>query len=140
MTSKIFYFSEDITFELDNNKAVSKWLETVCTQENKELVSLNYIFCSDGYLLKINQEHLNHDYYTDVISFPLSTDVVEGDIFISIDRVKENAAALKVSFDKELHRVMVHGLLHFLGYRDKTEEEQTKMTLKEDSYLDQFNS
>jgi len=86
-------------------------------------------------LLNINKLYLDHDYYTDVISFPMSKDPIEGDIFISIDRVKENAQNLKVSFSEELHRVMVHGLLHFLGYDDKTKEAQKKMTEMEDECL-----
>lgn len=140
MTSNIIqFFTEDIDFSLDNTEAITVWLTKVCEQENKALDIVNYIFCTDEYLLKINQEHLNHDYYTDVISFPYSTEVVEGDIFISIDRIKENAISHKVTFKQELSRVMVHGLLHFLGYRDKTVQEQTLMTSKENYYLDQLS-
>ncbi len=135
MSNTINFFSEDIEFSLDNPAETISWLESVCNKENKPLEALSIIFCSDAYLLNINQEHLNHDFYTDVISFPYSTDKVEGDIFISIDRVRENAQNLDVSFTKELNRVMVHGLLHFLGYKDKTDEEITVMRRKEDYYL-----
>jgi len=138
-SDKINFFNEDISFELENADMVQSWLLSVASEEKQEVRSLNYIFCSDEYLLNINKEYLNHDYYTDVISFPMSTEVIEGDIFISIDRVRENAHSNKATFDNELNRVMIHGLLHFLGYGDKTPEESTLMRTKENKYLDQFN-
>lgn len=140
MTSNtIQFFTEDLDFNLEQADKITAWLTAVCSEENKPLDGLNYIFCSDEYLLKINQDHLQHDYYTDVISFPYSTEIVEGDIFISIDRVRDNASTHGVDFLHELHRVMVHGLLHFLGYLDKSPEEKLLMTEKEDFYLDQFS-
>ena len=135
----INFFTEEIDFVLDQTLPYSSWLENVCIAENKTIEVINYIFCSDEYLLKINQEHLQHDFYTDVISFPFAKDPIEGDIFISIERVKENALTHKVDFFTELKRVMVHGILHFLGYDDKDEQDQKVMSNKEDFYLNQFN-
>jgi len=114
---------------------VISWLQSIAHKEGKSIENINYIFCSDDYLLNINNLYLDHDYYTDVISFPMSTDPIEGDVFISIDRIKENAENLKLPFLDELHRVMVHGLLHFLGYDDKTDEAQVKMTAMENLCL-----
>ena len=140
MTSNtIQFFTEDIEFDLRDAENITAWLTDVCHNEDTPLDVLTYIFCSDAYLLKINQDHLDHDYYTDVISFPYSTEEVEGDIFISIDRVRENAATHGVEFLHELKRVMVHGLLHFLGYLDKSPVEKQLMTDKENFYLDQLS-
>jgi len=138
-SSTIQFFTEDIDFDFKDAENITAWLTDVCKQEETPLDVLSYIFCSDKYLLKINQDHLDHDYFTDVISFPYSTDVVEGDIFISIDRVRDNASTHSVEFSHELHRVMVHGLLHFLGYLDKSPEEKLLMTDKENFYLDQLS-
>ncbi|MCL4107804.1 UNVERIFIED_CONTAM: hypothetical protein GTU68_027189 [Idotea baltica] len=101
---------------------------------------INYIFCSDEYLLEINQNYLKHDYYTDIISFPYSEkpSPLQGDIFISIDRVMENAKDREISFEKELLRVVSHGFLHFCGYKDKTEEEQENMRRKEEEMMQLF--
>ena len=134
----INFFSEDVDYILENHNPVHDWLVGVATHENRKIKELNYIFCSDDYLLDINKQYLNHDYYTDVITFDNSDDdseEIEGDIFISIDRVKENAADSKTFFSHELHRVMVHGLLHLIGYADKSEEEITQMREKEEAYL-----
>jgi len=103
--------------------------------EGSQVGNVNYIFVSDDTLLELNKTHLNHDYLTDILSFQLEDDPAEGDIFISIDRVKENAESYTVTFDNELCRVIAHGMLHFLGYKDKTEEEQKVMRKKEDLYL-----
>ena len=133
----IEFTSEDIDFDLADKAAVSQWLFRVIEAEGFDLETLNYIFCSDEYLLQMNQRYLNHDTYTDVITFDLSEEegVIEGDIFISIDRVKDNAEQLQVSSTDELHRVMAHGLLHLLGYSDKTETDQQQMRQKEDYCL-----
>ncbi len=104
-------------------------------KESKKLVTLTYIFCSDEYLLQINQQYLQHDYYTDVITFPYSNTEIEGDIFISIDRIRDNAQSLNIPEKTELHRVMVHGLLHLIGYDDKTPELKKLMQEKENFYL-----
>lgn len=100
-------------------------------------MALNYIFCTDDYLLAINQSHLNHNYYTDIITFDTSfgQDGISGDVYISIDRVKENAITLGEDFDRELHRVMIHGFLHLIGFRDKTKTDKTNMRKKEEACL-----
>ena len=133
--SQIYFFSEETSFHLENSSIHEKWLSFVAAEENNGINQLNYIFCSDEYLLKINIEHLNHNTFTDVITFEYASMPIEGDIFISIDRIKENASEFNVSFMNELNRVMVHGLLHLLGYKDKTKEDKIEMTRKEDYYL-----
>jgi len=100
---------------------------------------LEYVLCSDEYILKVNKEHLDHDYYTDIITFPLQESPLEATIFISVDRVKENAELYNCSEQDELHRVMVHGLLHLLGYNDKTTDEKKQMRLEEDNCLSERN-
>ena len=137
MRSGIYFFCEDITFNPPPLRSTRNWLQEVANSENKNIGSLNYIFCSDAYLLKINRDYLNHDTLTDIITFDNSetVDELEGDIYISVDRVQENAEKFKVPFSKELHRVMVHGLLHLLGYNDKTLHQKRMMRKKESSYL-----
>lgn len=132
----ISFYSEDISFELQNTNLTIVWIESTLKEEDKTLGEISYIFCSDDYLHKINMEHLNHDTYTDIITFNYCEDnVVSADIFISIDRVKENAKTYDVDFSQELNRVLIHGVLHLVGYNDKTDEEQVIMTSKEDFYL-----
>ncbi|MBO4601995.1 MAG: rRNA maturation RNase YbeY [Salinivirgaceae bacterium] len=133
-----FFFEETDEFDV-NDLNVEKNIETVLANENRTLGEVNYIFCSDEYLLNINKQYLNHDYYTDVISFDYSEDgVISGDIFISVDTVKDNAKEYEVEFKKELARVMVHGVLHFIGYKDKTDEDAKLMRQKENQYLPLF--
>lgn len=132
---QLTFHSEAIDFELTEISTIKTWLKEVIKCEGWTLANLTYIFCSDDYLYQMNVEHLNHDTLTDVITFQYSEEVVEGDVFISIDRTKENAAIFGVSPEEELNRVMVHGLLHLLGYKDKTVEEKTLMTSKENEYL-----
>lgn len=109
------------------------WLEDVVSRETKSLGDVNLIFTSDDYLLQVNREHLDHDYYTDIITFDYTEgDVVSGDLFISVDRVKENAADLNQLFHVELNRVVVHGVLHLCGYKDKLEDDEKVMRSKED--------
>ena len=135
-SSKIEFFSESIDFELSNPVAYSHWLETLIKKEGGKLCHLNYIFCSDDYLLEINKDYLNHDTFTDIITFPLENyPLIEGDIFISIDRIKENSLEYLTSFQNELLRVMAHGVLHLCGYRDKTEEETRVMRRKEEDSI-----
>ena len=129
------YFEETEILDL-NSEFFVLWLSKVCFEENQELGDLSFIFCSDDYLLVVNKEHLNHDYYTDVITFDYTDEVVSGDLFISIDRVKENASNNSVSFMNELYRVIVHGVLHLLGYGDKEDEEKIIMRALEDKYLE----
>lgn len=129
-----FYF-EDVKFDLPDCEALAAWLISLTQEEGKPFIELNYIFCSDERLREMNVEFLNHDYYTDVITFPYSENAAHGDVFISSERVADNAQSIGVSFDNELCRVLAHGLLHLLGYGDKTEEEQKNMRAKEDYYL-----
>ncbi len=136
----IHFFTEDISFQLEDENKIRSWILAVITAEKQAVENINYIFCSDEYLLEINKKHLNHDYYTDIISFPFSKDPIEGDIFISIDRIKDNAQNLEIEFTKELARVLVHGVLHFLGFGDKSSEEILIMRSKEDKYIDLLNT
>ena len=135
----IQFCSEDITFSLKEKLKHKAWLNEVAKQEGKKILELSYVFCSDDYLLQINKEYLNHDTLTDIVTFDNSEDPkkIEGDIFISIDRVKENGKKLGTS-ETELERVMVHGLLHLLGYKDKKKEDKALMTEKEDFYIKQY--
>jgi probable rRNA maturation factor len=129
-------FSEDIDFKLKGVLAIKKWLKGTLENEGFTLGEINYIFCSDNYILKINKEYLNHNYFTDIITFNYNeVKKVNADIFISIDTVKSNANSRKIDFENELHRVMVHGILHLVGYNDKTPTQQVEMTSKEDYYL-----
>lgn len=139
MTEAQIHFHYELEgFRLDNSPKYINWFLDVAQQEGKELSILNYIFCSDEYLLKINIDYLGHNYYTDILSFPLKEDPIEGDIFISVDRVKDNAQTYETSFDEELKRVMIHGLLHFFGYDDHEEEDIKVMREKEAFYLERF--
>jgi rRNA maturation RNase YbeY len=131
------FFEEDIRFKLKNKTGVKKWIKTTIEAEGYQLKELNYIFCSDQYLLQINRQYLDHDTYTDIVTFDNSeTDgFIEGDIFISIDRIRENAVKFNSGELNELHRVIIHGALHLLGYQDKKAESKRIMTGKEDHYL-----
>jgi probable rRNA maturation factor len=117
--------------------STSKWLENVISNENCLVGEVGYIFCDDKFLLDINQRFLQHDTFTDIITFPtsFSDEVISGEIYISVERVKENAGNNNTSFDKEIHRVIVHGILHLVGYGDKDVEEKLVMRKKEDFYL-----
>lgn len=137
----ISFFTEDTNYKLKEKGQIRQWLTTVAKKEGAEISELNYIFCSDNYLLDLNKKYLDHDTLTDIITFSYSEEIegsVKGDIFISIDRVRENAKTFKVKQEQELHRVMVHGLLHLLGYKDKTKQDKLLMTSKEDHYLNLF--
>ena len=132
----IVFSSEGIDFRLKNEEFIGDWLKKVIEREEKQLSSLNFIFCSDEYLYNMNIEYLGHDTLTDVITFPYATlPLIEGDIFISIDRVKENAKKFNVPFPNELYRVMVHGVLHLCGFADKSEQEALNMRQKENDAL-----
>ena len=135
----IQFCTEAITFSLKEKLKHKAWLNEVAKQEGKKILELTYVFCSDEYLLQINQEYLNHDTLTDIVTFDNSEDPkkIEGDIFISIERVKENGDKLGTT-ETELKRVMVHGLLHLLGYKDKKKEDKALMTEKEDFYIKQY--
>lgn len=132
----IYFFSEDVEMPTINIDQKAHWLSQVIYKNDRKEGNINFIFCSDTYLLEINKKYLNHDYYTDVITFDYCENaIVSGDIFISIDRISENSKTFNVSFDKELSRVLVHGVLHLLGYNDKKAEEKKTMTFLENKYL-----
>lgn len=129
-------FNYELPFQLENEEHYSQWIQDVLISESKKLGEISYIFCDDEYLLNINKQYLDHDYYTDVISFDYTEDdVISGDVFISIDRVKENATEYKVAFDHELKRVIIHGILHYCGYADKTEVEENIIRSKEEEKI-----
>lgn len=133
----VHFFAEDVDYKLDNEQDTSLWITKVISDAQHQLNELSYIFCSDDYLLKVNQEYLDHDTFTDIITFDHSEseEEIAGDIFISVDRVKDNSITQGVTFVNELNRVMVHGVLHLLGYLDKTEEEKSEMRQMENTCL-----
>ena len=136
MEPSIHFFSEDSKFKLGDPESIVKWISSCIEKEGLIAGELSYIFSSDPYILKINQEYLDHNFFTDIITFDYRVDdIVNGDIFISIDRVKENAESLSIPFLDELHRVIIHGVLHIIGFKDKTPEEELLMRSKEDFYL-----
>jgi probable rRNA maturation factor len=138
--SNIFFYGADKAANVQNKKPVKSLIAFLFQNENVELERVNYIFCSDEYLLKINQQFLQHNTFTDVITFPLSKkgESVYGEIYLSVDRIKENAKSFNAAYQKELLRVMVHGALHLCGYKDKTKSLQQQMRAKENYYLKQF--
>jgi probable rRNA maturation factor len=159
--SSIEFHAEDIQFPLRNKKRLREWITASLLKEHKQPGDINFIFCSDDYLLQLNRSYLDHDTLTDIITFDYSGDeeqetnkdeesrnsksnltTISGDVFISIERITENAEKFNTTFDNELHRVMIHGILHLAGYKDKTKPDKTLMTQKEDFYLylfeDQF--
>jgi probable rRNA maturation factor len=138
---KINFFTEDITYNLKQKTKIKSWIKATIEEEDYALEELNFIFCSDAYLLRINQDYLQHDDYTDVVTFDNAETLktIVGDIFISIDRIKENAGQFKSTVEAELCRVMIHGTLHLLGYKDKTKMAKTQMTAKEDYYLSRLD-
>ena len=133
----IQFFEEDISYTLKDKTKIRRWIIAAIIAEGFKLGELSYIFCSDAYLLQINQQYLDHDTYTDVISFGHSQeeDKIAGDIFISIPRIQENARTFNVSETEELHRVVINGTLHLLGYTDKSVTAKKRMTKREDFYL-----
>lgn len=131
----INFFTEDIELQLPNEAVTCAWIKQSIQKEQQQLGTLNFILCSDAYLHKINVEYLNHDTFTDVITFPYREDIIEGDIFISVDRIRENAKTFGVKFEQELHRIMIHGVLHLMGYGDKNPTDKKRMTDKENIYL-----
>lgn len=136
----IQYFNEDIAFPKVKKRITSSWVKHVISIEEKRVGDISFIFCSDEYLRDVNRKYLNHDYYTDIITFDnVEGIVINGDIFISVDRVKENSIEFKTSFDNEIHRILIHGVLHLLGYKDKEKRDKKLMTEKEDYYLKLLN-
>jgi rRNA maturation RNase YbeY len=134
MFSRICFFSQHPSFTLKQQKQIQEWIKKIVQNESNTLIQLNFIFCTDDYLLQINRKHLNHSSLTDVISFWIN-DFVEGEVYISIDRVKENALEQKTSFNEELPRVIIHGVLHLLGFKDKSPKEKKEMREKENQAL-----
>ena len=132
----VSYFTQDTDFKFKSKRLTSQWLKQVAQAESKKLGAVSIIFCSDNYLLDINKEYLNHDYFTDIITFDYCEgNLISGDLFISIDSVKDNAVFYKSCFEDELNRVIVHGVLHLIGYDDHTESDIAQMRSKEDFYL-----
>ncbi len=132
-----FHF-KDVDFDFSQAHQINKWINATVKQEGKSISHIQFIFCTDSYLHEINLKYLNHDTLTDIITFPYLENPIESDIFISIDRVRENANTFGITFEKELHRIIIHGVLHMLGYGDKTQEEKLMMSNKENEYLDKL--
>ena len=133
-------YNYEIDFKLESEKLIENWIQEIIEIHNCEEGEINYIFCDDAYLLKLNIEFLQHDTLTDIISFDNSLGkLLSGDVFISIERIKENAKEFNVSFEEELHRVMIHGILHYIGFKDKTEKDQQEMTRQENLALSILN-
>src|SRR5690554_171378 len=129
-------FNYETNFELDNEDKLSSWISNTISDEGFKEGEINYIFCEDAYLLNLNIEFLDHDTLTDIISFDYTMGkLISGDVYISIDRVRENAKDFNVSFENELSRVMIHGILHYCGYKDKTDRENAEMRSKENYYI-----
>lgn len=133
----IRFFNEDVPYKLTQKQATRQWLKQQAEAEGYTVGDLNYIFCSDDYVLQVNRDYLQHDYYTDIITFDQSEedDKLEGDIFISVDRVTDNAQQVGVSAEQEMRRVLAHGMLHLCGYGDKTDEEAAQMRAKEEEWM-----
>ena len=133
-------FNYETSFKLTNEIQIATWISDVILSENKKEGEINYIFCDDNYLLNLNNQYLNHDTLTDIISFDYSVgNELHGDIFISVERVEENAVDFSVGFEEELKRVLVHGILHYCGYKDKTEEQEKEMRQKENEKIKMFH-
>ncbi|MBP8115370.1 MAG: rRNA maturation RNase YbeY [Chitinophagaceae bacterium] len=136
---KVYFFYQNVQISLSNRSGLKKFIESIFKKEVKRLASVNYIFVSDKALLEINKQFLKHNFYTDIITFDLSESTeINAEIYVSVDRVRENAKILKVSFKSELHRVIFHGALHLCGYGDKTKAQKNEMSDKEDFYLDLY--
>jgi rRNA maturation RNase YbeY len=133
----IEFLSEDVAFTVPDEENIKNWLAHVIASYEFKLENLTFVFCSDDYLLDINITYLNHDTLTDIITFDNSDEeqIIEGDVFISIDRVKDNATSFNIPFLEELHRVIIHGVLHLIGFDDKTESNKLEMRQKEDYWL-----
>ena len=134
------FFSEKITFKPRNQRKLSQWLKKSAKVHGKSISSLHYIFCSDSFLLGLNKAYLGHNTYTDILTFDLENDeAVECEVYISVQRVKENAAEYNVPFDHEIRRVLAHGLLHLLGFKDKTSQQKARMRQEEEACLSLWN-
>lgn len=137
--TKVHFFYQSVSFTLNQRTALKKFIQGIFKKEGKALDSINFIFCTDKALLEINRQYLKHDFYTDIITFDLSDgNSIQAEVYISIDRVRDNAKQMDVSFKQELHRVVFHGALHLCGYGDKTKSEKEKMREMEDLYLSKY--
>jgi probable rRNA maturation factor len=137
--SKVCFFFHGVNISLANRSQLKKYIQSIFKKEGKALESINYIFCTDKALREINRQFLTHDFYTDIITFDLSeSNAVQAEIYISTDRIKDNAFQLGVSFKSELHRVVFHGVLHLCGYKDKSKGEIEEMRSKEGFYLNNY--
>lgn len=135
----ISFHNQSISFKLKEKTKIKQWIKTITEKEKHKLGDINYVFCTDDELLEINQKHLNHNTYTDIITFDYTeSKTINSDIFISIDRITENAKKFEVTFEDELHRVMIHGVLHLCGYKDKTKADADLMRKKENQALKVF--
>jgi len=132
----IHYCNEDVSVPKFKKREITNWIKETIASEDKTTGEISFIFCSDNYLLEVNKQYLGHDYFTDIITFDyVENKVISGDIFISCDRVKENATEFGTGFDNELLRILIHGVLHLMGYKDKNRKDKLMMTKKEDFYL-----
>ena len=136
----IIFNVEDIDFELPDTEGTLAWIHRIAESEDKRIGAVSYIFCDDAYLAELNVEYLDHDTLTDIITFPYATAPIEGDIFISVERVRDNAKDFNVPFEQELRRVIIHGVLHLCGYGDKTDKEAAIMRQKEEAALALYHS
>ncbi|MBS1628174.1 MAG: rRNA maturation RNase YbeY [Bacteroidetes bacterium] len=140
--NKVSFHSADIPFYYKEKKKLKQWIINCFTNEGKQLDTITYVFCSDDYLLNINKQFLQHDYYTDIITFDLSNtskNSIEAEVYISVDRVRDNAQKLNAPYLEELRRVIIHGALHLCGYKDKTKQDQKQMRAKEAEKLSTYN-
>ena len=132
---EILFYNEEVDYELQNKEDLKNWIRSVASKEGKSIGALNIVLCTDEYLHALNVEFLDHDTLTDIITFPSETEDLSGDIFISLDRIKENANIYRVDLSNELHRVIIHGVLHMCGYEDKSQEQRLEMRQKEEESL-----
>lgn len=131
----IFFTCHDVDLDLQNAGSWAEWIQEVIEDEGYELARIDYIFCTDEFLLEVNRTHLDHDFYTDIITFPLNKNPIIAEVYISLERVKENATSYSKSFDDELLRVMIHGILHLVGYEDHDEDDVRVIRKKEEAYM-----
>jgi len=136
----IQYFNEDVPLPKIKKRNSTKWIRETILSEEKRVGDISFIFCSDNYLLEVNKTYLDHDYFTDIITFDyVEGALINGDIFISVDRVLDNSVEFKTTFENELNRILIHGILHLLGYKDKNKKDKLLMTEKEEFYLKLLN-
>lgn len=139
MPQNINFFNQDLSYTLKQKKCIREWIKATAENEGKTIGEITYMFGSDDFILETNRQYLQHDYLTDIITFDYCEEnILNGDIAISLERVRENAKTYKVSVEKELLRVLIHGILHLCGYKDKSKKEEAEMRSKEDFYIQEF--